>query len=301
MNTSNKKSITALHTISQFKFRNVASVLLVALLIFSFCSFKQDKKIKWVAIGDSITYLNDHPDETGNRSGEGYLTKVCNDLKFVEYINQGHNGWKATDIAKQIETLNLVEADVYTVFLGTNDWWHGIPVGTLDDYTNDKGIGTSSGAFRKIINKIRSLNKNAKIILITPMQRSDFVYINNSKNNAFGSYQKKNNQSLEEFAKAVVAIGTYEKFPVVDLYNEKKLDIVHLVKFKRLKDPKTGEYRNFKYPEFTKIPFNPDTDEYPYPATATGMTYDGLHPSGEGNAVIAGLVEKKFQELFKQR
>lgn len=285
---------------SPLKSRTIATMLLVVLFIFSFSSFKQNKKIKWVAIGDSITYLNDHPNETGNRSGEGYLTKVCKDLKFVEYINQGHNGWKATDIAKQIETINLVEADVYTVFLGTNDWWHGIPVGNLADYTQDKGIGTSSGAFRKIIDKIRSLNKNAKIILITPMQRNDFVYINNSKNNAFGSYQKKNNQSLEEFAKAVAAIGAHEKFPVIDLYNEKKLDITQLVKFKRLKDPTTGEYRNFKYPEFTKIPFNPETDEYPYPKSAAGMTYDGLHPSGEGNAVIAELVEKKFKELFKQ-
>lgn len=30
----------------------------------------------WVAIGDSITYLNNHPDETGHRVTKGYLDRV---------------------------------------------------------------------------------------------------------------------------------------------------------------------------------------------------------------------------------
>jgi hypothetical protein len=38
-------------------------LLMAAAITFS-CA---PKKITWVAIGDSITYLNDHPDETGNR------------------------------------------------------------------------------------------------------------------------------------------------------------------------------------------------------------------------------------------
>ena len=39
-------------------------------------------------------------------------------------------------------------------------------------------------AFRIIINKLRSLNEDARILLITPMQRVDFVYLTNMKNNA---------------------------------------------------------------------------------------------------------------------
>ena len=56
---------------------------------------------------------------------------------------------------------------------------------------------------------------------------------------------------------------------------------------KRLKDPKTGEYRNYPYPDFIDIPFNPETDEYPYPVEAMGVTYDGLHASDKGFMVIA--------------
>ena len=272
-------------------------LLFILLLIFG-TAFKQDKKIKWVAIGDSITYLNDHPDETKNRSGEGYLTQVVKELKYLEYVNQGHNGWKSVDIARRIDSINLVPADVYTIFLGTNDWWHGVAAGSLADYVNDAGATTVSGAYRKIVNKIRALNKDAKIIAITPLQRNDFVYINNFKNNAYGSYKKKNDQSLEQVANAISAIAAYEKFPVVDLYHDKDLRMERLVKFKRLKDPASGQYRDYKYPASTNIPFNPETDEYPYPAEASDMTYDGLHPSGAGNAVIAKRLRMQFETLY---
>jgi lysophospholipase L1-like esterase len=70
------------------------------------------------------------------------------------------------------------------------------------------------------------------------------------------------------------------------------LKLEKLVKFKRLKDPQTGVYKNFKYPTFIDIPFDPATDEYPYPLEAIDMTYDGLHPSDKGYEVIARKLVK---------
>ena len=267
-------------------------LLLVTCLTISFTP----KKITWTAIGDSITYLNDHRNETGNRITKGYMTRVVEKLPNISYTNQGHNGWTAVKIAENIEKLGLEKADVYTVFLGTNDWWHGGQLGTLADYQNNTGTGTLYGSFRIILDKLRRLNSEAKIILITPMQRADFVYINNPKNNAWGSYKDKNGQSLEKFADAVSAIVALEHLPVVDLYHEKKLKVDKLVKFKRLKDPETGSYKNFPYPQFIDIPFNPDTDEYPYPAEAINMTYDGLHPSDKGYDIVAKLLVKEMKK-----
>jgi lysophospholipase L1-like esterase len=66
----------------------------------------------------------------------------------------------------------------------------------------------------------------------------------------------------------------------------------NLVKFKRLKDPQTGAYKNYPYPDFINIPFNPDTDEYPYPVESVDMTYDGLHPSDKGYEVITKMLVK---------
>ena len=255
------------------------------------------RKITWVAIGDSITYLNDHQDETGNRLTKGYMTLITEKYPRVQYINQGHNGWTSINIADHIDSLGLVKADVYTVFLGTNDWWQGKPVGMISDYEQNTGTGTVYGAFRIITDKLKLLNKKAQIVLMTPLQRGDFVYINNIKNNAYGSYRKKNKQDLEEFANAIVAIGKLEKFPVADLYHDSGITQENMVNFKRLKDPQTGKYENYTYPGYTAVPFDPEKDEYPYPAEAVNMTYDGLHPSDKGNVVVAEMLAEKWKGL----
>jgi len=263
--------------------KKIISLIFIICLITS-CS---PKKISWVAIGDSITYLNEHIDETGNRITKGYMTRVAEKLTNVSYTNQGHNGWTSGGIAENIDSLGLKKADVYSVFLGTNDWWQGRSLGTLSDYQNNTGNNTVYGSFRIISNKLRSLNHEARIILITPMQRVDFVYIADPKNNAWGSYKDKNGQSLAQFAAAVNAIGNYEKFEVVDLYNESRMKIENLVKYKRLKDPQSNTYKNYPYPTFIDVVFDPETDEYPYPVDAADITYDGLHPSDKGFEIIA--------------
>ncbi|GAA4417990.1 SGNH/GDSL hydrolase family protein [Nibrella viscosa] len=266
---------------------NQRTLLFVLVALLGILGAFAPKPRTWVAIGDSITYLNEHPDETKNRITKGYMTRVVEKLPHIRYTNQGHNGWTAGRIAQSIDQLGLNQADMYTIFLGTNDWWAGRPLGRLADYQANAGNSTVYGSFRIIINKLRSLNPQARIVLITPMQRADFVYLFNFKNNAFGSYQPKNGQSLEAFANAIDSIGRLEKIPVVDLYHTRALRLDKLIKYKRLKNPQTGMYQNYRYPAYTTIPFNPETDEYPYPADAVDQTYDGLHPSDAGYDVIS--------------
>ncbi|HTJ11758.1 MAG TPA: SGNH/GDSL hydrolase family protein [Dinghuibacter sp.] len=249
--------------------------------------------IRWVAIGDSITYLNDHTDETGGRLKKGYLSRVTELLPNVQYVNQGHNGWTSRGIARAIDKLGIPEADVYTVFLGTNDWWSGDRVGKWADYERGTGDTTVYGSFRVIVNKIRSLNNSARVVLITPMPRTDFVYINDAHNNAYGSYKPKAGQTLEQVVDAIRDIGRREHFTVIDLYHDHRFALRHLVRFKRLKDPATGAYKDYGYPEYTKIPWSP-SDDYPYPPEAMDMTYDGLHPSDKGDSAIAGELVKVF-------
>ncbi|MCE1197610.1 MAG: hypothetical protein LWW85_01470, partial [Marinilabiliales bacterium] len=179
------------------------------------------------------------------------------------------------------------------------DWWHGRPLGDPSDYTENKGNTTIYGSFRIITDKLRKLNPKATILLITPMQRVDFVYLRNPKNNAYGSYREKNGQTLEQVANAIVQIGKMDHLTVIDLFHNKKLPLSQLVKFKRLKDPKTGLYTQFPYPAFVDVPFNPEADEYPYPPESIGLTYDGLHPSDAGNEIIAHQIVKQFKKRHK--
>ena len=269
------------------------------LLIFTFLIISSftEKQVTWIAIGDSITYLNEHTDETGNRITKGYMTRVVEKLPQISYRNKGYNGWTASRVAGEIEQLGIESSDIYTIFLGTNDWWSGLPLGTLSDYTENKGNKTFYGSYRIIINKLHSLNKKAKIILITPMQRGDFVYIADMHNNAVGSYKLKNGQSLASFAEAVEIIGKQEKIKVVNLYNDSGITLNNIVNFKRVKDETTGLYLDLTYPDYIGKPFNPDNDEYPYPQEAVAMTYDGLHPSDKGFEIIAEMLVKVFSQL----
>jgi len=271
----------------------ILTVLSLALMLASFAHHP----LTWVAIGDSITYLNDHTDETGHRVTRGYLSDVTDRLPYIHYDNQGRNGWTTQNFAKSIDKLNIPVGDVYTVFLGTNDWWHGHRIGSWSDYEGGTGDSTIYGCMRIIIDKIRSLNHAAPIILMTPTPRGDFVYINNPKNNAYGSYKPKDGQTLEQVAAAISDIGRREGLRVLDLYHDKRLAVRHTVHFRRLKDPATGAYRDYRWPGFTNIPFSPATDDYPYPPEAADMTYDGLHPSDKGNAEIARRLARILKHL----
>src|SRR5258708_37544146 len=257
--------------------KNFLACTLTILVLAAFV--KPHRPLTWVAIGDSITYLNDHPDETGNRMTKGYLTDVVGKLDYIRYLNHGHNGWTTQNFARSIDKIGIPAGDVYTVFLGTNDWWHSHRIGNWADYQNATGDSTIYGCMRVLIDKIRSLSKTAPIILITPMPRADFVYIRNPTNNAYGSYKEKDGQTLEQVAEAILDIGRHEGFATVDLYHVKKLAVPHLGHFKHLRDSTTGTYKDLPYPDYLGMPFKPNTDEYPYPMEAMDMTYDGLHPS----------------------
>lgn len=268
-----------------FEMNKLTRIVTVLMIVACMVSFTK-KEMKWVAIGDSITWLNEHANDTGSRITKGYMTRVVEKLPNIKYINQGHNGWTSGGIAEEFDKLGVVKADIYSVFLGTNDWWQGRPLGTMKDYKNDSGNETVYGSFRIIVNKIRALNPTAHVIMITPMQRVDFVSLGDMKNNAWGSYKAKNGQMLEQFAKAVDSIAKYENFELIDLYHTKGMDHRHLVKYKRMRDPATREYKNYVYPAFVNIPFDPENDEYPYPVDAIDITYDGLHPSDKGYDII---------------
>lgn len=269
--------------------------ILVFIFLFAVCLGTAPRKITWLALGDSITYLNDHLDQTGHRLTKGHLTRITENNPRIEYINKGYNGWTSVKVAENIDSLGLTKADVYTVFLGTNDWWQSKKLGEISDYKQNTGTGTAFGSFRIITDKLKHLNRKAKIILITPMQRGDFIYLSNYKNNAYGSYKPKNGQTLEQFADAVAAIGKLEKFPVVDLYHDSSMSSANAVHFKRLRNPQTGEYQNYNYPNYLDIPFDPEKDDYPYPPEAINMTYDGLHPSDQGNEIIAKMLTKTWK------
>jgi lysophospholipase L1-like esterase len=272
-----------------------AIALLLAFLVFT--SFATHKELTWTAIGDSITYMNGRPELTKNRISKGYMDDVTAQLPYVHFVNNGHSGWTAKGVADNINNLNLVKSDIYSVFLGTNDWWTCLPIGTFNDYENNTGNQTVYGSYRTIIDKIRSLNTGAVIILITPLHRTDFVDLNNPTVFIHGDYSaNKDGVYLSQYADAIKAIVKAEHLQLVDLYCKSGISTKNAVNFRRLRDPETHVYKNYTYPAYVPIPYNPATDDYPYPPEAMNWVYDGLHPSDKGHQRIADMLVKVMKK-----
>lgn len=271
--------------------KKIAVLLVLAVALAAFAPQQQKS---WMAIGDSITFLNGRPSLTKNRITKGYMDRVVEKLPYIHFANKGYPGWTIKGIAENINNLGIEKADFYSVFLGTNDWWTNLPVGTYEDYKNATGNATAYGSYRTVIDKIKSLNDHAVIILITPFQRADYVDINNIHSFIHGSYSPNNKGVLlSAYANAIIDIAKKEHFELVDLYNKSGATTANAVNFKRLHDPKTGQYKDYKYPDYINIPFNPtDTTQYPYPVEAMNWCYDGLHPSDKGHQRIADMLVK---------
>ena len=130
-------------------------------------------------------------------------------LIFSKLYNKGDNGGC---VARSVD--KPVKADYYTIEHGANDWGHSVPVGTIEDYINNTNNGTFAADYRRLIDKIFSLNPNAKVVLCTPR-----------KGYGFGGYlpahwyDAKGGIYLEEYANLIRQIADYESMPVADFFS----------------------------------------------------------------------------------
>lgn len=249
-----------------------------------------EKKI-WCAIGDSFTYLNDHLDETDYRVTKGYLSRILEKLPELTLINIGVNGSTTEDWL----TIPVPQADIYTILLGTNDWHWQKELGTEEDFKSQKA-GTILGNLGVLVQKVRTANSQAKLLILNPVERADFICILDTLNQAQGSYAPEAGRRLSEISDAIYQCAVNAGIPAFDLHKECGFTQENVIHFKRLK--KDGEYQNLPYPDYVGVAYNPETDEYPYPMEAVALTYDGLHPSDEGNEILAELIAKELKKLL---
>lgn len=245
----------------------------------------------WCAIGDSFTYLNDHLDETNHYVSRGYLSRICDKLPALALHNIGVNGSTSRDWLEY----SIPAADVYTILLGTNDWHQGICIGTVADFLSAQS-GTILGNLGDLAKRIRAVNTDATILFCTPIARTDFVYYSDPYNNAQGSYAPEHGQELSDVAKGICTACAAAELPCVNLFDLCGVTPENAVHFKRVRTPEG--IRDLAYPDYVGLPFDPAADPYPYPPQAHALTYDGLHPTDEGNEILATLIAEKLKELL---
>ena len=151
---------------------------------------------------------------------------------------------------------NIPSSDLIVIFIGTNDYGHETPLGSVSD-TQD---GTFYGALNTIVPALKMIHPKSKIVFVTSLHRygrgsskilgTKFTYDNIP--NGVGA-------SLEDYVNALKTVCEQNDISVIDLYNECSLD------------PSDSDIRS-KY-----IP-------------------DGIHPNADGHKIIAEIMESHILE-----
>lgn len=249
-----------------------------------------------VAIGDSFTYIDAHLEESNFILKEGYVTRYAKKLHFDSHIiNVGVNG----ESTEGFRTNPIEKGDIYTILLGTNDWWGSSrPIGTREDFLNGKDE-TIVGNLGHLIKRIFLLSPNAEIFLGTPLPRGKFVYLFDFNNNADSSAKPRFGRTLEEVAKGICAHCHGQGIHLIDCYHEAGFTVANSVNFMRLETK--GGIQDVLYPNYLYVEFNPKTKVYPYPPESWNMTYDGLHPTDKGSEALALLFADAINKWFDRK
>ncbi|MBQ9793579.1 MAG: hypothetical protein IJW34_01420, partial [Clostridia bacterium] len=204
-----------------------------------------------VFVGDSIT--------AGVGTTKLYYQFLEEALDFSSVTAMGVGGScfsAASDYGQKNQPLinryqSIPTADLIVIFMGTNDYGHETPLGTLSD-TRD---GTFYGALNTIIPALVQKHTSSKIVFVTSLHRyglgtsgilgTAFTY--DHIPNGVGA-------TLGDYVNALKTVCANNGVAVIDLYTECTLD------------PTDAEVR------------------------ATYMP-DGLHPNAAGHEVIAGIME----------
>lgn len=190
-------------------------------------SFSIATKTKKIAcLGDSIT-------EGVNANGwqwHRYIDQWAkNNGIETTVVNLGIGGTSVctssyvTDTLKpfvnRLETIPT-DADIVTIFGGTNDWGNNATIGTIDD----TGKETFYGAYKYILEWLAINRPNAKVMTMTPLKR----YFRGGGTTWVNAQTTRNSkgQLLQDYVKAVKDVSDLYAVPCVDLHNDSGLNPV---------------------------------------------------------------------------
>ena len=193
-------------------------LILISFFVFTSCS-KYD--YQWLSIGDSITWQNGRPYKYG-AIAKGYQHQfILHQKKSIKLENKGFSGLpltgSETSVYSELENFNFKNHNLITIFVGTNDFRLNKPIKSADSLNSFKYC------LSILIRKIKNQNPNAKIYLLTPLQRD--------KDGYDISYTNSVGLTLNDYRNEILHIGKTTNTPVIDLYNESGITTQNLSKF----------------------------------------------------------------------
>nr|WP_295931557.1 SGNH/GDSL hydrolase family protein [uncultured Dyadobacter sp.] len=161
--------------------RILSKLLQVAFFVLPLLAMRQDKPLRVVFFGDSITQAGVGP--------TGYITKVGEMLKAkgqdaqYELIGAGIGGNKVYDLYLRLEDDVLAKKpDVVFIYVGINDVWHKTSSGTGTD--PDKYVKF----YEALIKKMKA--QNIRVIVCTPTVIGERNDASNPQDGDLNQYSK---------------------------------------------------------------------------------------------------------------
>lgn len=149
----------------------------------------------------------------------------------------------------------IPEADLISIFMGSNDYGHDTPLGTIDDTTDVSFYG----ALNVIIPALQAKYPSSRIVFVTPMHRYGFG--TNSATNQTHTYDYIENgegNTLKDYVDALKEVCERYSVPVVDM--------------------------------FTMSGLNPSLE-----VIRTNYMPDGIHPNAEGHQLMANIMKYWYE------
>ena len=152
---------------------------------------------------------------------------------------------------------SIPSADLILVFMGTNDYGHETPLGSVADAQD----GTFYGALNVIVPALVSRHSSSKIVFVTPLRRYGFgtskilgtKFTYDSVPNGVGA-------TLGDYVDALKTVCANNGVSVIDLYTECTLDPADAT-------------------------------------VSAAYMPDGLHPNAAGHEIIAGIMESHIRNF----
>lgn len=167
--------------------------------------------LNYVAFGDSITFGQDGTNN-GVQLENPYPKLLAEALGFNSYNNMGISGATLCLNDKVVCMTDIItsytsSADVISVMLGVNDFSRSLPLGTIEDNSNQSIFG----ALNKIATHFKTNYPNAFGFFMTPYQ----MQVGNRNSYTVNSQ----GYNLEDVANAVKQVAENFGYPVVDMFN----------------------------------------------------------------------------------
>ena len=188
--------------------------------------------------GGRIAYIGDSITSAGNTASTtkywGFLEQWLGTSSYV-YAKSGREWNDVLNQAGKLEAEHGYEVDAIMIFMGTNDFNAGVPIGewyteeqaqvnvngSMETRTRRVHIydkGTFRGRINTALDGIKKMYPDKQIVLLTPIHRSHAEFGENNIQPT-EDFQNGCGEYLDAYVNSVKEAGSIWSLPVIDLYS----------------------------------------------------------------------------------